>query len=418
MNDRKGAAYTKTISNVQHVFIIGAKGLGNYGGYETFVDKLTEMHQYTSSIKYHVACKANGSGYMDETKLPKELVQEQKNGRFEYHNADCFKIQVPERLKSAQALYYDATAVKLAISYCKKNSISHPIFYILACRIGPWIGRYVKAIHQIGGKLYVNPDGHEWKRTKWSKPVRLYWKHSEKLMVKNADLLICDSVNIEKYIKREYSRFHPHTTYISYGADIKPSILSDDDPAFTGWMHEHDLKPEKYYLIVGRFVPENNFETMIREFMLSHSKKDLAIITTENEAFAKDLDEKLHWSKDKRIKFVGTVYNSELLKKIRENAYGYLHGHSVGGTNPSLLEALGSTKLNLLYAVGFNKEVGQDAALYWNKKEKNLASLIDRADNFTDKEREEYGKRAKERIEEAYSWKSIADKYEKLFLSC
>ncbi len=78
---------------------------------------------------------------------------------------------------------------------------------------------------------------------------------------------------------------------------------------------------------------------------------------------------------DKRIKFVGTVYDKDLLSKIRENAYGYFHGHEVGGTNPSLLEALGSTKLNLLLDVGFNHEVGEDAALYWNKEEGNLSSI-------------------------------------------
>lgn len=415
MSDRKNAAYNRISPEVQHVFLIGAKGLGNYGGYETFVDKLTQMHQDTPSLKYHVACKANGSGHMDETKLPEGSVEELGNNKFRYHNAICFKIEVPERLDSAQALYYDETAVKMAIAYCKEHAIPHPVFYILACRIGPWIGGLVRKIHALGGKLYVNPDGHEWKRTKWSGPVRLYWKFSEKLMVKHADLLICDSVNIEKYIQDEYRRFHPNTTYISYGADIKPSSLADDDPSFTGWMREHDLKTQGYYLIVGRFVPENNFETMIREFMASHSRKDLAIVTTQDPVFSQMLEKKLHWKADSRIKFVGTVYNSELLKKIRENAYAYLHGHSVGGTNPSLLEALGSTDLNLLYGVGFNREVAQDAAVYWSKKPGNLAGLIDRADHISEQKRQEYGKRAKKRIRDAYSWQFIADQYEKIF---
>lgn len=399
----------------QHVFIIGAKGLGNYGGYETFVDRLTEMHQNNSKIKYHIACKANGSGSMDETKLPSEKVEELGNDRFEYHNADCFKITVPEKMGAAQALYYDVTALKRSLFYCREHSIPHPIIYVLACRIGPWAGGFAKQIHQLGGKFYVNPDGHEWMRAKWSKPVRWYWKQSERLMVKHADLLVCDSVNIEKYIKQEYKQYSPQTVYISYGADVKPSVLSDDDPSFLSWMKEHGLSVEQYYLVVGRFVPENNFETMIKEFMKSHSKRSLAIVTTRNDAFLNELDQRLHWRSDPRIKFVGTVYNQELLKKIRENAYGYFHGHSVGGTNPSLLEALGSTKLNLLYGVGFNKEVGQDAAVYWSKKEGNLAALIDRADQVSEEKREEYGVKAKNRVKDAYSWQFIADEYEKLF---
>lgn len=399
---------------VQHVFILGAKGLGNYGGYETFVDKLTEYHQNNRNLKYHVACKLNGKGYMDESKL--DNVEKIDETHFVYHNADCFKIKVPE-IGSGQAIFYDIYALKASIKYCQKNKIEHPIFYILACRIGPFIGKYAKQIHKIGGKLYVNPDGHEWMRAKWSKPVRKYWKESERLMVKHADLLVCDSINIEKYIKHEYSKYHPKTTFIAYGADVKKSSLGSTDPQFIEWMRSRKLKPFEYYLIVGRFVPENNFETMIREFMKSNSKRDLAIITTKDDNFLKELDQKLHFEKDSRIKFVGTVYNQELLKKIRENAYGYLHGHSVGGTNPSLLEALSSTQLNLLLNVGFNKEVGQDDAFYWNKKNGDLAQLINKTDSLSATIIKKYAQASTDRIKNAYSWDYIATQYNNLWMN-
>lgn len=398
---------------VQHVFILGAKGLGNYGGYETFVDKLTEYHQNDSQIKYHVACKLNGNGYMDESKLKNAKIIDQTH--FLYHNADCFKIRVP-KIGSAQAIFYDIDALKTSIKYCKINRIKRPIFYILACRIGPFISKYAKKIHKIQGKLYVNPDGHEWMRAKWSKPVQKYWKASERLMVKHADLLICDSINIEKYIHTEYKKYHPKTTFIAYGADIRKSNLSDNDPKFIKWLHKNHLKPLKYYLIVGRFVPENNFETMIREFIKSHSQKDLAIVTTKNNNYFNELNKRLHFKADSRIKFVGTVYDQELLKKIRENAYGYIHGHSVGGTNPSLLEALSSTQLSLLLDVGFNEEVGKNAAFYWNRKPGNLAKLIDQTDNMDDQRIQKFDKLGTKRIHDAYNWKLIADKYKKIFL--
>lgn len=234
-------------------------------------------------------------------------------------------------------------------------------------------------------------------------------------MVKYADLLVCDSINIEKYIKEEYRQYNPKTTFIAYGADVVTSKLSDTDPVYVNWLKEHGLKPFDYYYCCGRFVPENNFETMIREFMKSKTKRDFAIITTENDEFLNELDEKLGFKKDPRIKFVGTVYNQELLKKIREQAYAYFHGHSVGGTNPSLLEALGSTRLNLLFDVGFNKEVGQDAALYWSKKDGDLAGLIDRVDGLGKVKLEEYGQKAKKRIRDAYSWQFIADRYEEIW---
>ena len=101
--------------------------------------------------------------------------------------------------------------------------------------------------------------------------------------------------------------------------------------------------------------------------------------------------------------------------KIRENAYGYFHGHEVGGTNPSLLEALGCTDLNLLLGVGFNREVAEDAALYWTKEAGDLARLIEQADTLADEEIAALGIKAKKRIADAYSWQFICDEYEKLF---
>ena len=383
---------------VQHVFIIGSKGIpGLYGGYETFVDKLTEYHQDSQEIKYHVACKSR------------------EKGEFEYHHARCFRVKVPD-IGAAQAIYYDVAALVQCCRYIKRNQIEHPIIYVLACRIGPFAGHFRKQIHRLGGEFYVNPDGHEWMRAKWPKPVRRYWKISEGMMVKAADLLICDSRNIEKYICREYKAFQPKTTYIAYGAETRPSVLSDHDKKYMGWMKEKGLKENQYYLIVGRFVPENNFEIMIREFMQSGTKKDLAVITTANDKFLEKLERKLHFKKDKRIKFVGTVYDQELLIKIRENAYGYLHGHEVGGTNPSLLEALGSTKLNLLLDVGFNREVAEKTALYWDKERGNLARLINEVDGFLADRIEELGGKAKERVKKVYSWKLICNKYLNVFI--
>ena len=383
---------------MQHVFIVGSKGIpGAYGGYETFVDKLTEYHKNMQELKYHVACKAKD------------------NKEFEYNNARCFNVKVPN-IGPAQAIYYDVKALKKCCKYIKDNKIENPIVYILACRIGPFAAHFKRKINKLGGVVYVNPDGHEWKRAKWSAPVRKYWKYSEKSMVKHADLLICDSKNIEKYIQEDYKKYNPKTTFIAYGSETSASKLQDDDKQFVDWLKEKKLVSKEYYLVVGRFVPENNYETMIKEFMKSNTKKDFALITNVSDKFLGELKKKTGFDKDSRIKFVGTVYDQELLKKIRENAYGYFHGHEVGGTNPSLLEALGSTELNLLLDVGFNREVAEDAAIYWNKEDRNLANLIESADEMTEEQIAEYGRKAKQRIEDAYSWKYISDRYAKKFL--
>lgn len=406
-------------NDVQHIFLVGAKSLGVYGGYETFVNKLTEYHQNNEKIKYHVACKANGDGCMNPKETEgAEIINEHE---FIYHNAHCFQIKIPEKLGSAQAIYYDLAALKECCRIIRKQEIAHPVIYILACRIGPFIRNVYKKIHKIHGTVYINPDGHEFMRTKWIKSVRKYWKISEQKMVKWSDLVICDSVSIERYIHRCYDGKglkgrNPKTTFIAYGAETRKSILNDNDKKFTGWLGRKGIKVGEYYLAVGRFVPENNYEIMIREFMKSNSSKDFVIITTADDIFLEKLEKVLHFKSDKRIKFVGTVYNQELLKKIRENAYGYFHGHEVGGTNPSLLEALGSTNLNLLLSVGFNKEVAGDAAVYWNKKTGSLTGLINLVDKMSEEEVEALGKKAKERIRSAYSWEYISGKYERLFL--
>lgn len=392
---------------MQHVFIVGSKGIpAAYGGFETFVENLTAKKQNTD-ICYHVS-------RLSDT-----------DGEYEYNGAKCFDVKVPD-IGPAKAVYYDVKALKRCIRIYKKmqknenpqekGANSRPVFYVLACRIGPFIGGIKKEIHALGGVLYVNPDGHEWKRSKWSAPVRRYWKFSERRMVKHADLLICDSKNIESYIQKEYGCYQPKTTFVAYGSETEASRLTDENEQYLEWLKEKRLTPQNYYLIVGRFVPENNFKTMISEFMKSSTTKDLAIITTPNEKLFAALEEELHFKEDSRIKFVGTVYDKELLKKIRENAYGYLHGHEVGGTNPSLLEALGSTRLNLLLKVGFNEEVAEDAALYWSKEDGNLAEQIQYADEMKEEDIEKLGRLAKQRIDKEYSWKRIVEAYEALFL--
>lgn len=382
----------------KHIFIIGSKGIpSNYGGFETFVDRLT-YYRKNDKVQYHVSCLAT------------------KGGEFIYNNVRCFNIKVPD-VGPAKAIYYDLKALKECIKYIKREKIVAPIVYVLACRIGPFINHYKKQVKKLGGKLIVNPDGHEWMREKWSVPVRKYWKFSERLMVKHADLLVCDSKNIEKYIQEEYKEYKPNTTFIAYGAETSKSALSNDDPKVTNWYSERGIRPKEYYLVVGRFVPENNYETMIRELMKSDTTKDFALITgIEGVAFYDKLKDTTGFDKDRRIKFVGTVYDQELLKKIRENAYGYFHGHEVGGTNPSLLEALGSTDLNLLLDVGFNREVGEDGALYWSKEDMSLAELINKADRMSAEEIAAMSALARKRITDWYSWDYIVARYEDLFL--
>ena len=187
---------------MKDVFIIGSKGIpAKYGGFETFVDKLT-LYKKSKDIMYHVACLAK-----DEKEF--------------YHNeARCFNVNVKE-IGSAKAVIYDLQALSKSIKYIEDNKLSNSIILILACRIGPFLQFYMKKLKKLGISLYVNPDGHEWKRSKWIMPIRAYWKFSEKLMVKHADLQICDSKGIEEYINTEYSNYSPKTTCGLWSGNFK-----------------------------------------------------------------------------------------------------------------------------------------------------------------------------------------------------
>lgn len=378
------------------VYIIGCKGIpARYGGFETFVEKLTEGKK-SEQIKYHVSCMAN------------------TGKRFEHNGADCFEIAVPLKGPAGRILQV-ASSLKFVAEEIKRDKPERVIVYVLGCRIGPLMKKCTRRLKKLGATVLCNPDGLEWKRAKWSGWQKKFLKFCEKCLVTNSDLSICDSVSIEKYIKQEYEKYNLKTTFIAYGADLnRPGC---DESALDSWLSEHGLERGEYYLIVGRFVPENNYETMIREFMRSDTKKKLAIITNvEHNKFYDYLAADTGFAADDRINFVGTVYDSALLSRIREEAFAYIHGHEVGGTNPSLLEALSATELNLLLDVGFNREVAEESALYWTKDAGSLANLISKSEQLNSERRKELGDASTDRIRQSYNWDKIITEYEKIFL--
>ena len=382
---------------MKDIFIIGSRGLpAQYGGFETFVEKLVS-HKVSPAIRYHVAC----------------LSDESTGNHFDYKGADCFTVN-PPKLGPARVIAYDMMAINYSLKLIKKEGIQAPIFYILGNTIGAFIVHFAKKIQSVGGILLVNPDGLEWKRAKWSKPVQSYLKYSEKEMTKYANLIISDNRGIETYIQNTYP--WARTTFIAYGTDLSKTTLTAEDDPVRDWYQEWQTQEKDYYLILGRFVPENNYETAIREFMKSSTERDLVIICNhEGNAYFDELRQITGFDKDKRVKFVGTVYDQDLLKYIRNQAFAYIHGHEVGGTNPGLLEALAQTDLNLIYNVDFNHQVAQETALYWNKEDGNLSKLIDSVDGQVSFE--DLGDAAKANMKENYTWEKIVGEYEELFLS-
>lgn len=382
----------------KHVFLIGSRGLPfNYSGYETFVYKLTEYHQNLPTIQYHVACKN---------------FQEKESWFF---NARCFNVKVPN-IGAKQAIYYDVAAMLKTSIYIYQHHLHDATIYLLTSRIGPFMFFFRWILKRFKVKFFVNPDGNEWARGKWSKPIQKYWKFAEETMMKNTDLVVCDSLEIEKYIQNEYQALHPATTYISYGADRNEEEI--DQFQLYYWFDKFSVKPESYYLYVGRFIPENNLETIIREFIASKSKRKLLIVTNvETNQFYEKLLNSTQFHLDERIVFTGVVQDRRLLDGIRQNAYAYFHGHEVGGTNPSLLEAMVNRCLVIALDCVYSREVLDNNGLFFTKESGNLSTIINHLESqLSDSVRKKMGERNYQRICDAYSWKKITDQYQHLFL--
>ncbi|WP_303972399.1 beta 1-4 rhamnosyltransferase Cps2T [Streptococcus merionis] len=382
---------------MQHVFIIGSRGLpAQYGGFETFVAELVK-NQQSDQIKYHVACLSDEESYQ----------------HFDYEGADCFTIKAP-KLGPARVIAYDMMAIHYGLKMVQDQQMIRPIFYILGNTIGGIIKPFAKKIKQAGGRFFINPDGLEWRRAKWSRPVQAYLKHAEKAMAQSADLVIADNAGIETYLQKNYP--WAKTTMIAYGTDLTASSLTGQEQQVRSFFDKWQTSEGQYYLILGRFVPENNYEISIREFMASQTKRKLLIIANhDGNPYFQKLREATGFDQDERICFVGTVYDQDLLKYIRQQAFAYIHGHEVGGTNPGLLEALAHTNLNLVLGVDFNRQVALDTALYWEKEETSLSRLIDLVDGEMD--HSTLGQKAKDNIQANYTWAKIVSSYEELFLS-
>ncbi|MBJ6746130.1 DUF1972 domain-containing protein [Streptococcus sp. 121] len=381
---------------MQDVYIIGSRGLpAKYGGFETFVQELVTRKQ-DSRMAYHVACLSDEESYQ----------------HFDFQGTDCFTI-CPPQLGPARVIVYDTMALNYALKLAEKSGSERPVFYILGNTMGPLVRFFTNRIHRLGGRLLINPDGLEWRRTKWPKPVRAYLKLAERSMIRNADLVVADNPGIASYLEEAYGQL-PVTT-IAYGTDLEPSHLATESPEFQSFLQDWNLLAGDYYLIVGRFVAENNYETMIREFMQSKTQRPLVLVCNyQGSAYFETLRQKTGFDQDSRIRFVGTVYDSELLKKIRQEAYAYIHGHEVGGTNPGLLEALAHSDVNLVLGVDFNRVVAEETALYWSKESGDLSSLLEKIEKNRPSQ---LGEGAKKRMREFYSWEKVVGDYEEVFRS-
>lgn len=384
---------------MKNIIIIGARGYkSNYGGWETFVTNLIQNYE-DKNVKFHVPELTH------DKKMNKKIIEKE--------GVSCLQVYSP-KLGFVTMFIYAIYALKQMRKYIKRNQLEHVVLYVLGCRVGPFYPFLIRSLKKQGIKVYLNPDGLEWMREKWAWWIKECFKISEYCMVKHSDCIVCDSKAIKEYIDNKYKKFHKSSYFIPYGAYLKSKTCKTD--IVKNLYKEYQISENNYYLIVGRFVPENNYELMIREFMSSSTKKDLVIISNvEENKFYKKLQEMTKFDMDKRVKFIGSVYDKESLLYFRKNAYAYIHGHSAGGTNPSLLEALATTKLNILFNAVYNVEVGMMSSLYFSKQKGDLKRQIEKCEKFDKKTMEKYEKLALDRIKKEYTWKLVVEEYEKIW---
>lgn len=214
-----------------------------------------------------------------------------------------------------------------------------------------------------GSKVITNMDGIEHSRKKYSWAVKRFLKYAEKLAIKNSNRLVADSVVIKKYMKDKYG---VKPVFIPYGADE----FKNPDPSC---LTQYDIEPGKFFLLIARLQPDNNIEPIIRGVLNSNTSYPLLVIGNYNNKFGSYLLKKYS---SNMIKFVGSEFNIEVLNNLRYYSYIYFHGHSAGGTNPSLLEAMASSALICANDNPFNRAVLGKNAFYFSKEEEITKLII------------------------------------------
>ncbi len=248
--------------------------------------------------------------------------------------------------------------------------------------------------------IVTNMDGLEWKRSKYSRNVRLFLLQAEKWAALHSDFLIADSIGIQRYLQKKYKR---QSAYIAYGAEL----VTDTDEAI---LENMGLEKYGYNLVVARMEPENNIETIIKGHLKSTNSIPLVIVGSYKNSHGLLLQKKY---RNTQIRFLGPIYDMESLNTLRYFSFYYIHGHSVGGTNPSLLEAMASRALIVAHNNIFNRSVLGDEAFYFKKAE-DIVKILDHQIH-----RHDYDFMTQKnitKIETQYSWKHIINLLENYLL--
>lgn len=370
------------------VAILGCRGIPNYyGGFEAFAENLS-VELVKRNFRVLVSCEK-----LDDKINPKEY----KGVELFY-----FPFKPPESsfLRMIYEFLYDGYSLLWA---SRKSDYIYMLGYSAA------VFFFIPKI--FGKKLLVNPGGMEWKRDKFNRLIKSLLKFSERVMTIWADTIIADSQTIKEYMDKKYG---VDTVFIPYGIEEPPVIPWEPENLSTNL--EGSLSEGGYWLVIARLEPENNIHTILEAYLKSTSKKPLLIVgnysSLSYEKFIKNiLNNK---PTDKTVLLPGGVYDQRLLEMLRQNCFVYIHGHSVGGTNPSLLESMIMKNMIIAHDNRFNREVTADSAIYF----KDVHELRNKMEKIEKNNQNYFGLKelAYKRVKNRYNWDEVYDSYQSLFV--
>ncbi|OMP32706.1 glycosyl transferase family 1 [Mangrovimonas sp. DI 80] len=358
--------------------ILGTRGVpNNHGGFE----------QFAEYFSLYMAKKGHDVSVFNSHTHP---YQSQ-----EWNGVKIIHMNDPEdRVGTIGQFFYDLNC----INYCRK------VHFDVILQLGYTSSSIWRKLLPKKSLIITNMDGLEWKRSKYKKPVRKFLKYAENLAVKSSDYLVSDSIGIQDYIREKYDK---ESKYIAYGADVF------EEPNFE-ILDLYNVKPFCYNMLVARFEPENNIEAILDGVSLSRRKEIFLVIGKHNiNKFGSYLKNK--YKNHEHIKFIGGVYNLEHLNNLRYYSRFYFHGHSVGGTNPSLLEAMASGALIVANDNVFNKSILKENALYF-QDHKDVLNIIE-TENIFDRNKENFKKNNFNEVKMNFNWDLINFQYEEFLVS-
>ena len=359
------------------IAIIGCRGIPNfYGGFERLAECLS------------VALVNKGH---DITVYSSHNHPYQNKDFYGVHIHHCYDPEF--RLGTAGQFVYDFNCIK----HARKQN--YDVLLFLGYTSSSIWGRFFPKEPVI----ISNMDGLEWKRAKYGSLTKQFLKYAEKLAIRFSDFYIADSIVIQNYLQKKYQI---KCKYIPYGSEIENA----NNKALLSLYH---VSTQDYYLLMARMEPENNIETILDGFYQSSSNKKFIVIGSTGNSFGQKLVNK--FKGDKRILFTGAIYDKTVTQTLKYFSHLYFHGHSVGGTNPSLLEAMGSGALIAAHENEFNQSVLQKDAYYFETAN-DVEQLIDSV-NRNEKEKQMVDNNFL-KIENQYNWPDISEKYNDFIIDC